>query len=142
MPILGLGSGIQNEKTVIEIENKNYFKNGEQFEIGDLKIMPFSTSHDAIDSCGFSIENEDQKISIATDLGEVTKEVINNLKQSKFILLESNYEPEVLRYCSYPYNVKTRIAGIKGHLSNYDAARCDIRASKYRPSKRNARTFK
>lgn len=115
---LGTWNGIENEKTVIEIQNKNYFKTGEQFEIGDLKIMPFATSHDAMDSCGFSIEHENQKISIATDLGEITKNVMDNLKQSKFVLLESNYEPEVLRCCNYPYQVKTRIAGNRGHLSN------------------------
>lgn len=80
--------------------------------------MPFATSHDAMDSCGFSIEHDGQKISIATDLGEVTKNVMDNLKQSKFVLLESNYEPEILRCCSYPYQVKTRIAGNRGHLSN------------------------
>lgn len=115
---LGTWNGIENEKSVIKIDNKNYFKIGEEFEIGDLKILPFSTSHDAMDSCGFSIENEDKKISIATDLGVVTREVIDNLKQSKFVLLESNYEPEVLKTCEYPYCVKTRIASEVGHLSN------------------------
>lgn len=120
---LGTWNGIENEKSVIKIEEKNYFKIGEEFEIGDLKINSFSTSHDAMDSCGFSIENEGKKISIATDLGEMTNEVMNNLKTSKFVLLEANYEPEVLRYCSYPYSVKTRIAGIKGHLSNSEAGK-------------------
>lgn len=118
---LGTWNGINNEKTVVDIEEKNYFKIGEKFEIGELKIMPFSTSHDAIDPCGFSIEHEDKKISIATDLGEITDGVMKNLKKSKFVLLESNYEPEILRMCSYPYPVKTRIAGIKGHLSNQEA---------------------
>lgn len=118
---LGTWNGIDNEKLVIKIENKNYFKIGEKFQIGNLKIMPFSTSHDAMDSCGFSIEHDGKKISIATDLGEVTKEVINNLKNSKFVLLEANYEPEVLRFCSYPYTVKSRISGNRGHLSNGEA---------------------
>ena len=120
---LGTWNGIENEKSVIEIENKNYFKIGEEFQIGDLKIKPFSTSHDAMDSCGFSIKNNEQKISIATDLGEMTNEVMENLKNSKFILLESNYEPEVLKFCSYPYSVKSRIAGQRGHLSNNEAGK-------------------
>ncbi len=137
-----LGSGIENGKTIIEIEDKNYFQTGKQFEIGNLKIMPFATSHDAMDSCGFSIEHDGKKMSIATDLGEVTEEVLESLKQSKFILLESNYEPEVLRFCSYPYSVKTRIAGDHGHLSNYDAARCNIENNRYRSSKCVAWTFK
>ena len=120
---LGTWNGIENEKAVTKIGEKNYFKTNKEFEIGDLKIIPFSTSHDAMDSCGFSIENDGRKISIATDLGEMTKEVQDNLKGSKFILLEANYEPEVLRCCSYPYLVKTRIAGNRGHLSNGDAGK-------------------
>ena len=88
---LGTWNGIDNEKSVINIEEKNYLKIGEKLEIGELKIMPFATSHDAMDSCGFSIEHDGNKISIATDLGEVTKEVMNNLKKSKFVLLESNF---------------------------------------------------
>lgn len=120
---LGTWNGIENEKLVIEIENKNYFKIGEKFEIGDLKITPFATSHDAMDSCGFSIEHEGKKVSIATDLGEITNEVMNGLKNSKFVLLEANYEPEVLKCCGYPYSVKTRIAGNRGHLSNAEAGK-------------------
>ena len=120
---LGTWNGIDNEKTVTKIEDKNYFKIGEEFEIGDLKIKPFSTSHDAMDSCGFSIENDGKKISIATDLGEMTKEVMDGIRKSKFMLLESNYEPELLKFCSYPYAIKSRIAGNKGHLSNSDAGK-------------------
>lgn len=119
---LGTWNGIENEKAVVKIENKNYFKIGEEFKIGELKIKPFSTSHDAMDSSGFSIEHDNKKLSIATDLGKVSKEVIDNLKNSKFILLEANYEPELLKYCSYPYILKRRIAGERGHLSNNDAA--------------------
>ncbi len=118
---LGTWNGIENEKLVINIDEKHYFKSEEKFEIGDLKIMPFSTSHDAMDSCGFSIESDGKKISIATDLGKVTTNVINNLKKSKFILLEANYEPDVLKACSYPYSIKTRICGERGHLSNEEA---------------------
>lgn len=120
---LGTWNGIDNEKTVKSINEKNYFKIGEKFEIGDLEINPFSTSHDAMDSCGFTIENDGKKISIATDLGEMTKEVMDNLKSSRFALIEANYEPEVLKFCSYPYAVKSRIAGNKGHLSNIEAGK-------------------
>ena len=120
---LGTWNGIANEKKIANIENKNFFKIGETFEIGDLKINSFSTSHDAMDSCGFTIKSEDKKISIATDLGEMTKDVMNNLKNSRFLLLESNYEPELLKCCSYPYLLKRRIAGERGHLSNNDAGK-------------------
>jgi len=124
---LGTWNGIDNEKSVINIEDKNCFKIGKSFEIGDLKIMPFGTSHDAMESCGFSIEHDGKKISIATDLGEMTSEVMGNLKQSRFVLLEANYEPEVLRSCAYPYSVKTRIAGSRGHLSNNEAGKAIVK---------------
>ena len=139
---LGTWNGIDNESKITHIENKNYFKIGEEFEIGDLKIKPFSTSHDAMDSCGFSIENDGKKMSIATDLGEMTKEVMDSLKKSKFVLLESNYEPELLRYCTYPYQTKRRIAGNKGHLSNQESRKNNIEISRIWIRKCYARTFK
>ena len=120
---LGTWNGIDNEQKVSKIEKRNYFKIGEEFEIGDLKINSFSTSHDAMDSCGFTINHDGNKIAIATDLGQMTNEVSNSLRNSKFVLLESNYEPELLRYCSYPYILKRRIAGEKGHLSNIEAGK-------------------
>lgn len=120
---LGTWNGIDNEKSVINIENKNYFKIGKKFEIGDLEINSFSTSHDAMEPCGFSIQNNGKKVCVATDLGEMTNEVIENLKSSNFLLLEANYEPEVLKYCSYPYILKSRISGKKGHLSNNEAGK-------------------
>lgn len=107
-------------KEIQKIGKKNIFtfNTSEDFTIGDLVIHPFKTPHDAIESCGFNITYGKTKMSIATDLGHVTPEIQDCLKGSKFILLESNYEPEVLRLCSYPYLLKSRIAGPNGHLSN------------------------
>ena len=85
----------------------------------DLDILPFSIPHDAANPCGFNIFNDKTKISIATDLGHITPEILDSLDKSKFVLLESNYDPEVLRCSSYPYQLKTRINGPTGHLSNY-----------------------
>lgn len=59
-----------------------------------------------------------EKFSIATDIGHMTTNIIDCLENSKFLMLESNYEPEVLKCSSYPYILKTRIAGPNGHLSN------------------------
>ena len=107
-------------KEIEKIGEKNVFtfKTSEDFTIGDLVIHPFKTPHDAIESCGFNIYDGKTKMSIATDLGHVTPEIQNCLNGSKFVLLEANYEPEVLRICSYPYLLKSRIAGPNGHLSN------------------------
>ena len=111
-------SKIPKEAEKISNENIFTFKMSEDFVVGDLVIHPFRTPHDAIESCGFNISDGNIKISIATDLGHVTPEIKSCLKGSKFALLESNYEPEVLRICSYPSLLKSRIAGPNGHLSN------------------------
>ena len=111
-------SKIPKEAEKISNENIFTFKMSEDFVVGDLVIHPFRTPHDAIESCGFNISDGNTKISIATDLGHVTPEIKSCLMGSKFALLESNYEPEVLRICSYPTLLKSRIAGPNGHLSN------------------------
>ena len=67
---------------------------------------------------GFNIYNNKCKLTIATDLGHMQQDLINNMKESSFVLLESNYDPEVLKYSKYPYSLKQRIAGPKGHLPN------------------------
>jgi phosphoribosyl 1,2-cyclic phosphodiesterase len=84
-------------------------------------LNPFSIPHDAADPCGFSIYSNENKISIATDLGHVTPEIINRIEDSSFILLESNYDPSILKMSRYPYYLKERISGDTGHLSNLDA---------------------
>lgn len=110
---------LQNAK--ILDSNKKIFKNDFLFEINDLKIFPFSTPHDAANSCGFNIIHNDNKISIATDLGHIDTSIMKRLEYSSFILLESNYEDDILKCSSYPYMLKKRILGPNGHLSNASA---------------------
>lgn len=119
-----------NEKTfnnmpeqtkLITESNKKIFNTDDHFEIGDLKIHPFHIPHDAADPCGYNIYNNEKKISVATDIGHMTPEILHNLEESNFLLLESNYEPEILKYAKYPYYLKKRILGPNGHLSNQEA---------------------
>ena len=102
----------------ISLENHKLFSIGESFNINNLKIFPFSTPHDAAAPCGFNIFGDGKKISIATDLGNINASVFNCLKNSNCILLESNYDPNVLQYSHYPYYLKQRISSSTGHLSN------------------------
>ena len=108
------------EKITSKIKNKNlkYFKIDEKFCIGDLEILPFSIPHDAANPCGFNIFSKDKKISIATDIGHMNYSILKKLEGSSFLLLESNYDTEVLKCCSYPFSLKSRISGPTGHLSN------------------------
>ena len=106
------------QKDKIADKNIKLFKVNDKFEIGDLAIKPFSIPHDAANPCGFNIYNNDKKISIATDIGHMTSGILKNLEESLFVMLEANYDPEVLKCSSYPFSLKTRIAGPTGHLSN------------------------
>ena len=106
------------QKEKIAEKNIKNIKIEEKFEIGDLQIKPFSIPHDAANPCGFNIFKDNKKISIATDIGHMTNGILKNLEDSIFVLLESNYDPEILKFSRYPYILKTRIAGPDGHLSN------------------------
>ena len=106
----------QSEK--ISDKNKKNVVIDEKFSIGDIEISPFSIPHDAADPCGYTLFSDNKKISIATDIGHINNNIIKHIDGSEFILLEANYDPEVLKYSKYPYQLKTRIAGPDGHLSN------------------------
>ncbi len=110
------------QKEKIE-NNVNIIKIEEKFEINDLQIKPFSIPHDAANPCGFNICKNNKKLSIATDIGHMTNGIIKNLENSNFVLIEANYDPEVLMYSKYPYPLKNRIAGPTGHLSNESAGK-------------------
>ncbi len=107
----------------ISTENINKFKIKQKFSINDIEITPFSIPHDAANPCGFNISCNDDKISIATDIGHMTNEILKQLEGSKFVLLESNYDTEVLKLSKYPFSLKQRIAGPNGHLSNEIASK-------------------
>lgn len=103
----------------------------EKFNIGDIEIKPFSIPHDAANPCGFNLFHENKKMSIATDVGHINKDVISHLANSSFLLIEANYEPEILKYSPYPYLLKERIKGPNGHLSNIDAGKTISYLSNY-----------
>ena len=107
-----------NQKEKINPNTIHVFKNNEEFSFNDLSIKPFDIPHDAANPCGFNIDDGKKKLSIATDLGHVTETITENLKNSSFILLEANYDPEILKVSKYPYPLKVRINGPYGHLSN------------------------
>lgn len=92
--------------------------------IGGFEVSAFPTEHDSSGSCGFRIHTPDQRIcSVCTDLGLVTDTVHNAIEGSDMVLLESNYDPNMLKNGSYPYYLKARISGKEGHLSNGDCAK-------------------
>ena len=84
----------------------------------DAIIHPFAVSHDAVDPVGYRIESEGKRFAVATDLGYFDDYIIENLKELDGICIEANHDINMLMVGKYPYNLKQRVAGAKGHLSN------------------------
>jgi phosphoribosyl 1,2-cyclic phosphodiesterase len=99
-----------------------YFAAGEAFEIGDIRISPFTTPHDAADPVGFVFGVEGVRMGYVTDLGYISPNVKAQLKDLGLLLLESNHDLEMLRDGPYPWAVKQRVMSRVGHLSNEAAA--------------------
>ncbi len=92
-------------------------------EVGDFFVKGFETPHDAASCTGFKVTSKKGKsLALATDLGHVTQDVYNNLKGNDVVVLESNYDENMLLSGEYPYFLKTRILSDTGHLSNLQAS--------------------
>ena len=103
---------------------------GEYYEVTDgeevcgMSVECFSTPHDARESCGYKVTFPDGKsAAVCTDLGHVTEEIEKALLGTSCVLLEANYDVEMLRNGSYPYYLKMRIFSGNGHLSNIDSGK-------------------
>ncbi|MDO4744110.1 MAG: MBL fold metallo-hydrolase [Clostridia bacterium] len=106
----------------IRDENKKIFETGSEFYIKDIKIQSFHTSHDAAESVGYTFEIPDEKVSVATDMGKITDDILNAICGSHTVLIEANYDLNMLEIGPYPYELKRRIKGDMGHLCNDDCA--------------------
>lgn len=92
------------------------------FEIGDLWFSPFLISHDAVEPLGFSLTDGKLKVGVVTDLGVITHLVRENIRGAHIAIVESNHDPDMLIEGPYPWELKQRIKGRKGHLSNPHAS--------------------
>ena len=94
---------------------------GEPFELAGLRFEPFSIPHDVADPVQFVIRNERMSVGVATDLGKVTTLVAQKLATAEVAVIEANHDVQRLRWGSYPWDVKQRIASPHGHLNNAQA---------------------
>ena len=120
-----------NEKTMSALlavtgdlhdRNIRIINSSRSFEIRDMMIKPFSIPHDAADPMGYTVKTDDGIISVATDTGQITKAMLNNMSKSDTVLIESNHDVKMLMDGKYPYPLKRRILSGEGHLSNENAA--------------------
>lgn len=94
------------------------FQAGTRFAIGDIEIQSFTIPHDATDPVGFTFTHRGLKLGIAMDLGYLPDSVKYHLRGSHFLLIESNHDLDMLKVGPYPWSVKQRVMGRRGHLSN------------------------
>ena len=91
---------------------------GEGFSIGGLAIESFPTSHDAAESVGYALSAGGRKAAVVTDLGYVTEAVLRGIRGADLLVAEANHDVEWVQSGPYPYHLKARILGDRGHLSN------------------------
>lgn len=114
-------SEIMHKELKKDITLTNYEYIDGDFTIDDLKINVIKTSHDTEDSNGYIVESSDSSIVYITDTGYINQKNYKKLINKNVYIFESNHDVEMLMNGRYPYNIKQRILGDKGHLSNKDA---------------------
>lgn len=113
--------GIQKNYCVrhkIRPELVRILEKGVTIQLGDFRVTPFGVPHDSSENVGFRIEAEGVVFCMMTDVGHVTDEMKQMIGQSDYLVIEANYDEEMLKSGPYPHYLKERIAGGDGHLSN------------------------
>lgn len=102
---------------------------GEEQAVGPFLLGSFPTSHDAAEPMGFTFSADGRRAAVVTDLGYVSDDVLDGVLGSQAVICESNHDVEWLRSGGYPYYLKARILGDKGHLSNEAGAALALRCA-------------
>lgn len=111
-----------NISSRIKDYHKQIFKEFE-FEAGPFSITPFEVSHDGSDNVGFSIMAGDKTFVVATDTGKITERADFYIRKASFLMIETDYDEQMLEHSSYPNYLKERIRKATGHMSNIATAR-------------------
>jgi len=111
----------------IALKNIRVFETNQDFYLGQLNILPFSTPHDAADPVGYAFSANGRKVCTMTDIGHMHPGLLDAAKGADLLLLEANHDIDLLQRGPYPYHLKQRILSRHGHLSNADAAKALVK---------------
>lgn len=116
--------GIDKSRYVEETLNasRKVIEKETPFTIRDFRITAFEVPHDSTDNVGYYIEYGNHKFTFATDVGHITQTVSKYMSMANHLIIEANYDEEMLMFGSYPAFLKERVASPTGHLSNREAA--------------------
>ena len=119
-----------SKQTFRGTEQIRVLENDESFSIGDLSFQAFQLPHDAADPVNFSVTDGRAEVAVATDMGTVTQLVYQRMRSADLVIIETNYDRDLLMNGPYPWDLKMRISGTHGHLSNHGAAEalCNLAA--------------
>lgn len=115
-------AGRDEWKSIDGVENKWNIIAGNEFQVDDFIVKSFRTHHDAYDPVGYTLTDNEGKVSICLDTGHVDDEMIQAMSNSDIYIIESNHEPRMVEASDYPDSVKARILSENGHLSNQQTA--------------------
>lgn len=88
------------------------------FAVDNFTITAFEVMHDGSDNVGFFVEHDDRAFTVATDLGCISERADHYMRRSDYLMIESNYDLNMLRFGPYPEYLKARIQNVNGHLDN------------------------
>lgn len=119
-PVIYVTSGM-----LVDLDYVTNYKiiDSDRFSIKEIDVDVIKTSHDAPDPVGYVINGEDRSLVYVTDTGYINNRYFDLLSNRDLYIMESNHDIEMLNNGSYPFKIRQRILGDKGHLSNYDSSR-------------------
>ncbi len=117
--VLYVNEGTRQETPLLDgVDRCEVFRSNRPFQIGDVSIEAFEVPHDAAEPVGFCIRSDGIKGVLATDIGQVTPQLVEQAQQCRWLVLEANHDEELLKIGPYPWVLKRRVLGNRGHLSN------------------------
>jgi phosphoribosyl 1,2-cyclic phosphodiesterase len=117
------GTAEQSRTGLGRIGGIHQFAAGQELSFGPLRVETWPTPHDAPDGVVFVVSHGNKRLGILTDLGHPFEELAGILAELDAVIIESNYDPDMLEFGPYPPFLKNRIRGPRGHVSNREAAR-------------------
>jgi phosphoribosyl 1,2-cyclic phosphodiesterase len=121
LPVYITSGTLKHSRLPIDESLVQSFTAYEEVQIGSLSVTAFPKEHDASEPHSFIVRGGETTIGVLTDIGISCEHVVSNFKQCHAVFLEANYDERMLQEGNYPYHLKRRISGGKGHLSNTQA---------------------
>src|SRR5699024_386100 len=112
---------MENSIGKLSVDQKFHFGMETVETFGDMDVESFGVSHDAAEPMFYTFHKNNKKVALVTDLGYVSERIKKTVENADAYIFEANHDVSMLRMGRYPWNVKRRILGDTGHISNEDS---------------------